>query len=145
MWIDTGSPNTLVHEDFTKLIGVAPIKGKGYSGNVVGMTFKNRPAVTIPEIVIDNSLPLKNVRVITALTGDEWRRRIVIGLNVLNHLTIRLDRSTMLGKFEWLESLVSNVSDSSRTKFDHIIWNGSYLLSDEDSGDTSVSPDSSKN
>jgi len=145
VWIDTGSPNTLVHEDFAKLIGVTPIKGKCYSGNVVGMTFKNRPAVTIPEIVINRSLPLKNVRVITALSGDEWRRRIVIGLNVLNHLTIRLDRSTMPGNFKWLESLVSSVSGSSRTKFDHIIWNGNYLLTDEDNFDTSASPDSGKN
>ena len=71
-----------------------------------------------------------NLRALAALSGDEWDDIVVIGLNVLNHLTYKVSRDD--GILEWIESLTSNISGSARSKFNHIIWNGTYLLVDDD-------------
>ena len=49
-----------------------------------------------------------------------------------------IDRSNR--SFEWLESILANIPSSNRTKFDHMILNGAYLLSDADNA-SSVSSD----
>ena len=74
-------------------------------------------------------LPIKNVRALAALDSNEWNDIVILGLNVLNHMTYKIDRDNRT--FEWLESLTSNVPGSERSKFNHLIWNGSYLLADE--------------
>ena len=130
VWIDTGSPNTLVPTDFTERLKLSPNKGKVYSGRIAGTLFSKRPSITIPKIVISGCHPLRSVRAITALEGDEWKDIIIIGLNVLNHLTYKINRDPFPGTLEWLESLTSEISGSSRTRFDHLIMDGKYLLSD---------------
>jgi len=132
IWIDTGSPNSLVHSDFAERLKLTQHKGQTYSGKISGTEFRNKRAVTIPEINIPGCRSILNVRVIAALDGDEWKDIILIGLNVLNHLTYKIDRDPMPGTFEWLESLTSKVEGSSRTRFDHLIMNGRYLLSDSE-------------
>ena len=132
VWVDTGSPNTLVHADFAKRLGIPHIIGKTFNGKVAGKEFRKRPAVTIPELSVLGCHPLKNIRAITALEGDEWREIIILGLNVLNHLVYKIDRSPLPGTFEWLESLTSKVPNSMRTRFDHLIIGNDYLLTEED-------------
>ena len=130
LWVDTGSPNTLVSSTFLQRFGLFPIGTRRYSGKVAGVKFSRRPSITIPEINLPGCLPLRNVRVLAALDGDEWNNIIVLGLNVINHLTYKVDRSG--GTFEWLESIMAKIPGSNRTKLDHLIWNGTYLLSDTD-------------
>jgi hypothetical protein len=129
IWVDTGSPNTLVSANFLSRFKLAPVGSKRYNGKVAGIAFRNRPSVTIPEIAIPGGLPLKNVRALAAMEGDEWDNTVVLGLNVLNHLTYKVSRDNR--SFEWLESLTSSVERSNRSRLDHIIWNGTYLLSDD--------------
>jgi hypothetical protein len=138
LWIDTGSPNTLVHSDFAKRFKL-PLGGGRYKGYVAGKKFQNRPTVTIPEITIPGCHPLRNVKAIAALDGDEWENIVVIGLNVLNHLTYRINRDPMPGTFEWIESLSSTVIGSTRTRFDHVIMDGKYVLADFGIGVTELS------
>jgi len=130
LWIDPGSPNTLVSASLIAEYGLSPMGTKRYNGKVAGTIFRNKAAIVIPEIMVSGCLPLRNIRAITALEGDEWNKIIVLGLNVLNHMTYKVSREN--GTFEWLESLTSNVTGSDRDRFNHIIWNGKYLLVDDD-------------
>ena len=130
IWVDTGSPNTLVSAKFADRFGLLPVGTRRYSGRVAGATFRNKPSITIPEISLLGCIPLRNVRALAALEGEEWDDIIVLGLNVLNHLTYKISRES--GIFEWLESLTSSVPGSNRGRLDHLMWNGTYLLSDED-------------
>ena len=130
IWVDTGSPNTLVSVNFHKRFGLSPIGKKRYNGKVAGVEFQNKPSITIPEIVFPNCLPLRNVRALAALENDEWDKIIILGLNVINHLTFKVDRIN--STFEWLEMLTADVPSSERTKLNHLIINGVYLLGDED-------------
>ena len=128
LWVDTGSPNTLVSSKLVTEFSLTPVGTKRYSGRVAGAQFQRKPSVTIPDIYISGCLPLRNVRALAALDGDEWDRTVILGLNVLNHTIYKIDRNS--NTFEWLESLMANIPGSSRTKFDHLILNGAYLLSD---------------
>lgn len=128
LWVDTGSPNTLVSSKLVSQFGLSPVGTRRYSGKVAGVQFQRKPSITIPEINIPNCLPMKNVRALAALDGNEWDKTVVLGLNVMNHLTYKVDRSG--GTFEWLESIIANIPGSNRTKFDHMILNGAYLPSD---------------
>jgi len=128
IWVDTGSPNTLVSSKLINILNLPPIGTRRYSGKVAGVQFRNKPSITIPKIIIPGCLPLKNIRALAALDSDEWNGIVILGLNVLNHLVYKVDRGG--GIFEWLESLASSIPGSTRTKFDHVIWNGAYLLSD---------------
>jgi hypothetical protein len=130
LWIDPGSPNTLVSANFITDYGILPSGTKRYNGKVAGTIFRNKAAIVIPEIALPGCLPLRNIRAITALEGDEWNKIIVLGLNVLNLITYKISREN--GTFEWLESLTSRVTWSDRDKFNHIIWNGKYLLVDNE-------------
>jgi len=129
LWVDTGSPNTLVSSNFPERFGLLPVGARRYSGKVAGVLFRSKPSITIPEIVFPKCLPLRNVRALAALEDDVWDDIEVLGLNVLNHLTYKIDRDK--GIFEWLESLTSDIPGSSRGRFDHLIWNGTYLLGDD--------------
>ena len=130
LWADTGSPNTLVSSTFLKRFGLSPAGTRRYSGKVAGVQFNQKPSVTIPEISFSGCLSMKNVRALAALDGDEWNNIVVLGLNVMNHLTYKVDRSC--DTFEWIEAIAANIPGSNRTKFDHLILNGTYLLSDAD-------------
>jgi len=130
LWVDPGSPNTLVSAKFMTAFGLLPSGTKRYNGKVAGTIFRNKAAIVIPEIILPGCLPLRNIRAITALEGDEWSKIIVLGLNVLNHMTYKISREN--STFEWLESLTSSVNGSDRDKFNHIIWNGKYLLTDDE-------------
>ena len=132
VWIDTGAPNTMVHSDTAKALGLKPVKGASYSGAVAGVKFTGKPAVVIPEIVIEGYHPLKNVSAITGLNDPKWKNIILIGLNVLNHLTYKIDRSQMPGTFEWLETLTPVIPATGKTKFNHLLINGVYMVTDED-------------
>ena len=55
---------------------------------------------------------------------------MVLGLNVMNHLTYKVDRNNRT--LEWVESIIANIPGSNRTKLDHLLLNGAYLLSDSD-------------
>ena len=131
MWIDTGASNTLMSANAHKLLKLYPHGGMTYSGKVAGVEFKEKHSLTIPKIEMPGCTPLKNIRAIVALDGDEWERIILLGLNVLNHLTFKINRDPMPGTFEWLESLTSKVPGSSRTRFDHLVFGGKYLLADD--------------
>ena len=128
LWVDTGSPNTLVSTKFPRQFGLLPVGTRRFNGKVAGVQFQRKPSITIPEISITGCLPLKNVRALAALDGDEWDKTVVLGLNVMNHLTYKVDRNERT--LEWLESIIANIPESSRSKFDHMILNGAYLLSD---------------
>lgn len=129
VWVDTGSPNTLVFSNFISTFNLNPAGTQKYNGKVAGKIFQNKYAVTIPEIIIPNCLPLRNIRAITALEGPEWNNIIILGLNVLNHLSYKITRET--NTLEWLESLTSTIPNSERSKFNHIIINGRYMLTDD--------------
>jgi hypothetical protein len=126
VWVDTGSPNTLVSSNFLTRFGLQPVGARRYSGKVAGIVFRGKPSIRLPSIEFHNCLPLRNVRALAALDEPEWDNIIVLGLNVLNHLTIKIDRPN--GIFEWLEHIASDVPGSSNSKFDHMIWQGKYLL-----------------
>ena len=126
IWVDTGSPNTLVSEKFIKRFGLAPVGTKRYSGKVAGVEFRSKASILIPQITFPGCLPLRDVRALAALESDEWDDIVVLGLNVLNHLTYKVSREN--GTLEWLESLTSNIRGSDRSRFNHLIWNGTYLL-----------------
>jgi hypothetical protein len=128
LWVDTGSPNTLVSSKLVAEFGLPPVGTRRYSGKVAGVQFHRKPSIMIPDISIPGCSLLKNIRALAALDGDEWNRTVILGLNVLNHTVYKIDRSS--NTFEWLESLTANIPASTRTKFDHLIWNGTYLLSD---------------
>jgi hypothetical protein len=130
IWVDSGSPNTLVSVGFAERFGIPLIKGRTYSGNVAGIMFKGRHALTIPEIKIPNYGALRNVRAIPALDGEDYENILVLGLNVLNHCVQRLDRTGKIGVIELTESIISDIPNSYRTKFDHLIVSGAYLLTD---------------
>jgi hypothetical protein len=130
LWIDPGSPNTLVSTKFITIFGLAPAGTRKYSGKVAGEIFRNKSTVVIPQIVLPECMPMRNIRALAALESNEWDRVIVLGLNVLNHMTYKISREN--GTFEWLESLTSSVVGSDRDRFNHVIWNGKYLLVDED-------------
>ena len=129
-WIDTGAPNTLVHSDTAKRLQLLPIVGRVYSGNIAGNSFEKKRALTLPDIEVIGCQPFKKVRAIAALEGDEWKDIIIMGLNVMNHLTSTLERCPLPGSFGWLESLVSTVPGSRRARFDHVLIDGEYLLTD---------------
>jgi len=128
LWVDTGSPNTLVSASFLKRFGLSPVGTTRYSGNVGGVQFTQKPSVLIPEIKLNDGLAFKNVRALAVFNDDYWNSVILLGLNVLNHLTYKIDRVN--STFEWLESLTPLIPTATRTKFNHIIMNGKYLLSD---------------
>jgi len=130
LWIDTGSPNTLVSSKLVGQFGLSPVGTRRYSGKVAGVQFQRKPSITIPEISIPGCLPLKNVRALAALDGDEWDKTVVLGLNVMNHLTYKVDRNNRT--LEWVESIIASIPGSNRTKLDHLLLNGAYLLSDSD-------------
>jgi predicted aspartyl protease len=130
LWVDTGSPNTLVSSSFAARFGLSPVGTRRYNGKVAGIEFRNKFSITIPQIDFPGCLPLKNVRALVALEDNEWNEIIVLGLNVLNHLTYTVSRDS--GTFEWLESLTSGVPGSDKSKCNHLIWNGTYLLADDD-------------
>ena len=127
-WIDTGAPNTLIHPSVAEKLRLLPADKWRFTGAIAGAKFIDKPSVVLPSIVVGNGYALQNVRAITAFEDDKWKNIIIIGLNVLNHLTYKIDRSPLPGTFEWLESLTSGVPGSDRTRFDHIMWNGEYLL-----------------
>ena len=58
-------------------------------------------------------------------------------MNVLNHGTLRIERSGDAGLLDFHESLTSKVEGSGRSKFDHLIINGKYMITDagEDESD----------
>jgi hypothetical protein len=128
LWVDTGSPNTLVSSSLVAQFGLSPVGTRRFSGKVAGLHFEQKPSVTIPEIAIPGCMPLKNIRALAALNGDEWDKTVILGLNVLNHLTYKIDRAD--STFTWLESITASIPGSIRTKFDHLIFKGTYLLSD---------------
>ena len=130
IWLDTGSPNTLVSEKFIKRFRLAPVGTKRYSGKVAGVEFRSKPSILIPQMIFSGCLPLRDIRALAALNGDEWDDIVVLGLNVLNHLTYKVSREN--GTLEWPESLTSNIQGSGRSRFNHLIWNGTYLLVDDD-------------
>jgi hypothetical protein len=123
VWVDSGSPNTLVSVGFAKRFGIPLVKGRTYSGKVAGHTFNGRHALTIPEIEIPEYSVLRNVRAIPALYGEDYEDIIVLGLNVLNHCVQRLDRTGKIGVISLVESIIADVPNSTRTKFDHLIKN----------------------
>ena len=61
IWVDTGSPNTLISGTVKKQLNLDPNKGQRFNVNIVGGTFKKAPSVTIPAINIQNKLELKNI------------------------------------------------------------------------------------
>ena len=128
IWVDTGSPNTLVHGDIANILGLMPVKGLTYSGAVAGIKFEKKPALVLPEIAIADFNPLRNVRAIAGFNDSKWKNIILIGLNVLNHITYKVSRSQMPGTFEWLETLTPDIPKSGRTKFNHLLINGEYLV-----------------
>ena len=93
LWVDTGSPNTLVHSNMADALKIPTVKGMTSSGKVAGKEFQKRPAITLPSLVIPNCQPLRNIRAIAALDGDEWKDIVILGLNALNHLVYKIDRS----------------------------------------------------
>jgi hypothetical protein len=117
-----------VSSAFPERFGLSPAGTRRFSGKVAGQIFRNKPAVVIPEIKIPECLPLKRVSAIASLQGDEWNEIIVLGLNVLNHLKYAVSRED--STFEWIESLTSDVEGSQKSKFNHLILNGKYLLFD---------------
>ena len=110
-------------------------KTNGYTtkkGNVAGHIFERRYSVTIPLINIQNKLSLRFVRAITGLSdADEWDNLIILGMNVLDHCSFKIDRTQIPGTFECYESLTSTVEGSSRPKFDHLFQGDKYLLIDD--------------
>ena len=132
VWVDTGAPNTLVHGDIAETLGLLPVKGLIYSGAIAGIKFEKKPAIVIPEIAIADFHPLREVRAITGFSDPKWKNIILIGLNVLNHMTYKVERSPMPGTFEWLETLTPDIPESGRTKYNHLLINGEYLVTDVD-------------
>jgi predicted aspartyl protease len=130
IWVDTGSPNTLVHGDIARILGLVPIKGLTYSGAIAGIKFEKKPAIVIPEITISDFYPLKNVRAIAGFNEAKWKNIILIGLNVLNHISYKITRNQMPGTFEWIETLTPNIPTSSKSKFNYLIINGEYMMTD---------------
>ena len=132
IWVDTGSPNTLISEIVREQLKLDPNKGRRFNGNIAGGIFKNAPSVTIPAINIQNKSELKNIRAIVGLPNkDEWKNTIILGMNVLNHCTFMVDKTELPYKFSCLESIHSRVEDSFRTKFDHVLIDNQYLLDTE--------------
>ena len=130
IWVDTGSPNTLISETVRVRLNLNPNKER-FSGNIAGDAFKNAPSVTIPSINIQDKLILNKVRAIVGLPAkDEWKDTIILGMNVLNHCTFMVDKTTLPYKFDCLESIHSKVKNSYREKFDHVLIDNKYLLSE---------------
>jgi len=113
--------------DFLDKLKLKPSRQR-FTGNVAGTKFIKQPSILIPEIKVTGCLPLQNVRAITAFSSDEWSNIILLGLNVLNHISFKVDREKLPGFFEWTESLTNRQADTGKTRFDHIIWGGKYLL-----------------
>ena len=75
---------------------------------------------------------LYNVRAIAALDGEEFSRTILLGMNVLNHGTTVIRRVSDSGTFDFFENPNSIVEGSKRHKFNHLLVDGKYLVSDSD-------------
>ena len=102
---------------------------KRFNGIIAGSSFRNAPSVTIPLISVQDKLNLRNIRAIVGLPDtDAWKHTIVLGMNVLNHCSFRIDRTQIPGIFECYESLTSSVEGSSRSRFDHVLIDNQYLL-----------------
>jgi len=138
VWIDTGSPNTLVPADFVKRSGLTPIKGASFKGVIAGYAFEKRPAIMIPEIIIPNHYTIRNIRAITALDGKDFRNTVVLGMNVLNHGTTCIERDGDSGRFSFLPSLTSKIEGSERSIFNHLIINGKYLTTDAEADEPEI-------
>ena len=91
---------------------------------------KDRYAIMLPEIEIPEYRSLCNVRAITALDGEEFSQTILLGMNVLNHGTTIIRRESDVGTFDFYESPTSNVKGSTRHRFNHLLVDGNYLISD---------------
>ena len=131
IWVDTGSPNTLISKAVQEQLKLKPNKDR-YNGTIAGGIFKNAPSVTIPAINMQDKLELKNIRAIVGLPSEEkWKDTIIIGMNVLNHCTFMVDKTQLPYKFSCLESIHSIVEGSFRTKFDHVLIDNQYLLSED--------------
>ena len=129
IWIDTGSPNTLISENLMKRLKLKSNEDFSFNGNIAGSSFKQKPSVTIPLIDVQGKLSLRNVRAIVGLpNNDMWNDIIIIGMNVLNHCSFKIDRTQIPNIFECYESLTSKVGGSNRNRFDHILIDNKYLL-----------------
>ena len=86
IWVDTGSPNTLVSSKFPERFGLSPVGARRYSGKVAGVLFRSKPSITIPEIVFPKCLPLRNVRALAALEDDVWDGIVVLAPKICKTL-----------------------------------------------------------
>ena len=130
--VDSGSPNTLVPADFIERTGLQKVIGMTFKGKILGYEFSDRYAMMLPEIKIPEYRSLCNVRAITALDGEEFSRTILLGMNVLNHGTTIIRRESDAGTFDFYESPTSSVKGSTRHRFNHLLVDGNYLISDAD-------------
>ena len=130
--VDSGSPNTLVPSDFAERTGLQRTSGVTFKGKILGYEFTDRYAIMLPEIKIPYYRSLYNVRVIAALDGEEFAQTILLGMNVLNHGTTIIRRENDTGTFDFYESPASNVKGSTRHRFNHLLVDGNYLISDTD-------------
>ena len=90
IFMDTGSPNTIVTKSLAVQLGLKATKSSMGKIQLSGETIDVVPVV-LPELKL-GTMRLENVKVYAGL-GNNWKNAIILGLNVLNQLIYTVDRT----------------------------------------------------